>query len=172
MSPKISATAGTRPAPGQTKDQLADDEAVVLAWRQFAAFLKSKGARITRARRRVLEQVFAHTDHFRADHIAADLARGARRVSRGTVYRTLALLVEAGLVREIRGSAVHTHYERTWGREPHEHLICEGCGRFIEFTDPSMVASIRKVCEKRGFKARLHRVVVFGLCDACQVGES
>ena len=135
---------------------------------QFAAFLKGKGARITRARRRVLDQVFARHDHFRADDIAADLARGPGRVSRGTVYRTLALLVESGLVRELRGSQTHAHYEHVLGHPPHEHLVCDRCGAFIEFTDPALGPYIDRVCRERGFRRREHHLVIRGTCGACR----
>ena len=161
------AEAGRR-SPTHATDRDSHEESTRLAWGAFAAFLKEKGARVTRARQRVLEQVFNRHDHFRADDIAADLARGARRVSRGTVYRTLALLVEAGLVRELRGSQAHAHYEHVWGHAPHEHLVCDGCGSFIEFADPALATYIDRVCRERGFTRREHRLVICGTCEACR----
>lgn len=140
----------------------------MLAWIQFAAFLKGRGARVTRARRRVLEQAFTRHDHFRADDIAADLARGPGRVSRGTVYRTLALLVESGLVREIRGSQMHAHYEHVLGHAPHEHLVCDRCGAFIEFADAALGPYIDRVCRGLGFERREHHLFIRGTCEACR----
>lgn len=144
------------------------DEMIEEAWGEFVSFLKSKNARITQARRVVLERVLHRTDHFRADELAADLAKGSDRVSRGTIYRTLALMVEAGLVQEVRDSDIHVHYEPTFATPPHEHLICDQCGRFIEFTDELINQRIDKVCRERNFEPRAHRVVVFGVCDRCR----
>ena len=138
------------------------------AWAQFVVFLKASGARITQARRIVLRRVLSRNDHFRADELAHDLAIGADRVSRGTVYRTLALLVAAGLVREIRDTDVHVHYEGCFGRDHHEHLICDQCGRFIEFTDPALEKRIESVGKRNSFLPRTHRVVIFGTCAACR----
>ena len=142
-------------------------EQVGCAWQQFVRFLKAGGARITQSRRIVLEAALRRQDHFRADELAGVLVSGANRVSRGTVYRTLALLVRAGMVREIRDADTHTHYEAVFAREWHEHMICDRCGRFIEFTDAGLAEHIEKACQQQGFTWRVHRVEVFGLCQGC-----
>jgi Fur family ferric uptake transcriptional regulator len=142
-------------------------ELIDAAWAQFVAFLKAREARITQARRIVLASVLARADHFRADDLADDLATGPDRVSRGTVYRTLALLAAAGLVRQIRDSDVHVHYESCFGRDHHEHMICDVCGRFIEFTDPALEKRIAAVGQVHHFRPRTHRVAIFGTCAQC-----
>ena len=158
---------GPHPSPpGHSRGPLAQGSEA--AWAQFVTFLKSRGARITQARRIVLEGVLVRRDHFRADELADELGAGSDRVSRGTVYRTLALLVRAGLVREIRDADVHVHYESCFDREHHEHLICDECGRFIEFSDPVLERRIQSVSESHRFSPRAHRVVIFGTCAACR----
>ncbi len=138
------------------------------AWEVFFAFLKARGDRVTQARRIVLEKALGRTDHFTADDLAADLAGGTDRVSRGTVYRTLALLVQARIVREIRDTDTHAHFEPVFDREHHEHMICDKCGKFIEFVDQGLDGHIERACAKQKFSQRVHRVVVFGLCKECQ----
>lgn len=138
------------------------------AWDEFRQFLKDRHARITETRRIVLEGALQRKDHFRADDLAADLTRGASRVSRGTVYRTLALLVQAGIVRELRDSDTHVHYEPVYGQSHHEHLICDSCGAFLEFEDPDLTRHIERACEEHDFQPRTHRVVIFGLCERCR----
>ena len=138
------------------------DSSVEDAWPFFVEFLKAKDSRITQARRIVFEHVFARHDHFRADDLAADLASGPNHVSRGTVYRTLDLMTEAGLVQKIRDQDVHAHYEHIYGHGRHHHLICEDTGEFIEFVSPVIHAEIDKICKQHGFKQRVHRLVVFG----------
>ncbi len=132
------------------------------AWPLFVAFLKSSASRITQARRIVFDRVFARHDHFRADDLAAELASGENRVSRGTVYRTLDLMTEAGFVQKIRDHDVHAHYEHIYGHGRHHHLICEETGEFIEFSSKVISAEIDRICKENHFKERFHRVVVFG----------
>ena len=138
------------------------DSSVEEAWPFFVEFLKTRDSRITQARRIVFEHVFARHDHFRADDLAAELASGLNHVSRGTVYRTLDLMTEAGLVQKIRDQDVHAHYEHIYGHGRHHHLICEDTGDFIEFTSSVISAEIDRICKQHGFKQRLHRLVVFG----------
>jgi len=152
------------------KDQDLEEEvrqSVEEAWPLFVKFLKKKQARVTQARRIVLTQAFSRHDHFCADDLAAELSSGPNHVSRGTVYRTLALMEEAGFVRVIRDSDVHAHYEHIFNHPEHEHMICDGCGDFIEFSDDELAARIASACKKHSFKARTHRVVVFGTCKSC-----
>lgn len=132
------------------------------AWPQFVEFLKNKDSRITQARRIVFDRVFARHDHFRADDLAAELASGPDHVSRGTVYRTLDLMTEAGFVQKIRDQDVHAHYEHIYGHGRHHHLICEDTGEFIEFSSKVLSDEIDRICKKHNFKQRLHRLVVFG----------
>jgi Fur family ferric uptake transcriptional regulator len=143
-------------------------QSVQEAWPRFVEFLKAKQARITQARKIVLTQVFSRHDHFCADDLAAQLASGENHVSRGTVYRTLALMEEAGLVRVIRDADVHAHYEHTLNHPEHEHLVCEKCGEFLEFTDPLLQQRIDAACKEMEFRPRTHRLVVFGICRKCQ----
>jgi Fur family ferric uptake transcriptional regulator len=146
-------------------------QSVEEAWPLFVDFLKKKDARVTQARKIVLTQVFSRHDHFCADDLAAELSSGQNHVSRGTVYRTLALMEEAGLVRVIRDTDVHAHYEHTYNHPHHEHMICDKCGEFIEFCDEEIMELISKACNKHNFTERNHRVVVFGTCSKCNESE-
>ena len=143
------------------------DSATHRAWEQFRAFLKARRARITEARRIVLRRVLERGDHFLADDLAADLNHGPARVSRGTVYRTLALLVEGGFVRQVRDADVHMHYESIFERPRHYHLVCDRCRRFIEFNDKGIADSVQAYCDQHGFAQRTHHVMVLGVCDQC-----
>ena len=143
-------------------------QSVKEAWPLFVTFLKGKQARITQSRKIVFEQVFARHDHFCADDLAAKLSRGKNHVSRGTVYRTLALMEEAGFVRVIRDTDVHAHYEHVFNHPQHEHMICDRCGEFIEFVDEEIDQRIVEACKTNNFLERTHRIVIFGICKNCQ----
>jgi len=144
------------------------EQSVNEAWPLFVKFLKGKNARITQARKIVFTQVFSRHDHFCADDLSASLAKGPNHVSRGTVYRTLALMEEIGFVRVIRDTDVHAHYEHVFNHPLHEHMICDRCGEFMEFVDNDLEEHIKMACKKYSFKERTHRVVIFGVCKKCQ----
>ena len=138
------------------------------AWPLFVDFLRKRQARVTQARKIVLTQVFSRHDHFCADDLAAELSSGLNHVSRGTVYRTLALMEEAGFVRVIRDTDVHAHYEHTFNHPNHEHMICDQCGDFVEFTDENLEKLIADAGRRHNFQERTHRIVVFGTCEKCR----
>jgi Fur family transcriptional regulator, ferric uptake regulator len=144
------------------KEHTGGDHSADEAWPLFVEFLKRKGSRITQARRIVFDRVFARHDHFRADDLTAELSSGPDHVSRGTVYRTLDLMTQAGFVQKIRDQDVHAHYEHIYGHGQHHHLICENTGEFIEFSSKVISDEIDRICKKYNFKPRVHRLVVFG----------
>ena len=134
----------------------------------FQGFLRTRGDRVTRARRQIFDHVMQRRDHFRADDVARELASDPGRVSRGTVYRTLALMEEGGFVRTLRDGGLHRHYEVTCGREHHDHMVCRACGAFIEFFDPGIRRGIETACRTKRFEQDEHRLVIFGLCKECR----
>jgi Fur family ferric uptake transcriptional regulator len=143
------------------------------AWKSFQKYLLEKEHRITQPRRIVCEHVFSRKDHFTAEEVSTALSvSGPTRVSRGTVYQTLSLMVKAGMAREIRDTGQHAYYERTFGHQHHEHMVCERCGAFIEFLDPEICRRISAACRSKGFRQRTHRVTVLGICKTCHDNES
>jgi Fur family ferric uptake transcriptional regulator len=147
---------------------MSEEETINKAWQEFVEFIKSKGDRVTRARQIIFEHVMRRHDHFRADDVALKLSGGQERVSRGTVYRTLALMEESGFVRAFSDGDTHRHYEHVYGHKHHEHFICEKCGKFIEFENPELLEIITRCSKTYGFEESSHKLVVFGLCRDCQ----
>ncbi len=131
----------------------------------FTAYLRSRGLTLTPERQAVLRQVFAGASHFQADELYLRLARDkARAVSRATVFRTLRLLCECGLLRKVAFVDRHSHYEHLFG---HAHLICSKCGKIIEFRDQSVSRALEKVCKAKKFRPVSRKVEVVGLCAKC-----
>jgi Fur family ferric uptake transcriptional regulator len=136
---------------------------------RFEEFLQARGKRITRQRRAIVEHVSAHHEHFDAEQLLAEL-RGSpegARVSRPTVYRTLAELVDAGLLRKMTldGRAV---YEHDYGYPQHDHLHCTGCQALIEFSSDELSRLLDAVASRHQFRAAGHRLIVTGLCRDCR----
>lgn len=132
----------------------------------FEGFLRRQGLNVTQPRRAVVEAVFALPAHFEA----ADLWGALRGTvsSAATVYRTLELLEQAGLVRRVSFGEAHAHYEHVLGREDHGHLVCQGCGRVVEFADPGLKKVVTQAAERYGFSLSETVVQGYGLCPTCR----
>ena len=87
--------------------------------------------------------IFSQHHHFDADQLIDDMKGAGFHVSRATVYRTLAKLVDAGLLRRLE-LGPRMYYEHDYGYPQHEHLHCGQCGKMIEFQSPAIEAAMRK----------------------------
>lgn len=132
----------------------------------FKRYLKAKGLNVTRSRERILEEVFKTHEHFDATELWAKLRDTT--ISLSTIYRTLGLLVDSGLVREVDLGDAHIHYEHIFGRRHHEHLICVGCGKILEFFDRALEEKVLEMVERFDFQHHSHNLQIFGLCQDCQ----
>ncbi len=143
-------------------------EVPVAPLERFEQYLQSRGKRITQQRRLLVSQVFQRHEHFDADELMDGLvkAQGARRVSRPTVYRTLAELIDAGLLRKmvLGGRAV---YEHDYGYPQHDHLLCQNCNKLIEFRSDELPEICDSAARKHRFRASGHRLIVSGICHEC-----
>jgi Fur family ferric uptake transcriptional regulator len=136
---------------------------------RFAQFLKSQGKRLTQQRHAIVEQVFSHHDHFDADELMTHLQDliAQRQVSRPTVYRTLAELVDAGMIRKMTlgGRSV---YEHDYGYPRHDHLFCQQCNKLIEFHSEELERISHAAAKEYGFQVTGHRMFVTGICAECR----
>jgi len=106
--------------------------------------------------------------HFEADELYLRLRqKGDRRISRATVYRTLPLLEESGLIRRVVFIDKHTHYENVYGHLHHEHLICLNCGKVIEFYKQSLEETLEDIAQENKFKSMAHKLEITGFCEHC-----
>lgn len=135
---------------------------------RFEEYLQTRGKRVTQQRRTLVEQVFSRHEHFDADDLIEELTRHKRpcRVSRPTVYRTLAELVDAGLLRKmnLEGRAV---YEHDYGYPQHDHLHCQRCNELIEFRSDELVQIRDTVAREHQFRVNGHRLIITGVCKKC-----
>lgn len=139
-----------------------------LALESFTEYLKSGNYRITPERFTVLEAVLRHDGHFDADELFFQLKGNGQKVSRATVYNTLDLLVDCGLISKYRFGENHSRFEKAFGRPHHDHLICLQCGDIIEFVNEKIVKIQAEVCKANMFKAQSSTLQIFGVCSKCQ----
>src|SRR5574341_1896916 len=134
----------------------------------FRMQLKEKGLKPTPERVLILKEALKMPHHFNADDLAIKVRMRDQNVSRATVYRTLPLLIEFGILREVVFSDKHHNYECMLGREHHEHLICIKCRKIIEFSDERMEIPLEEACKKYQFQAVAHKTEVTGYCRECR----
>ena len=136
--------------------------------RIFRNCLASRGLKFTPERDVILREVFQRHDHFEAEELLSSIRKKGGRTSRATVYRTLDLLVQSGLLEVVDLGGNSHHYEHVLGHQHHDHLICERCGRIIEFTHGQLEKLKEKVCREMAFDGRSHTLKIFGLCIRCR----
>ncbi|SRR5581483_7458235 len=138
----------------------------------FRKFLQEGQYRITPERFDVLDAVLAWNDHFDADNLFIYLKNNGSKVSRATVYKTLALLHECGLVSRYRFSQGHAQYEKTTDRPHHDHMVCTKCGKIVEFENSRVERLQEDACAKVGFSPMYHSFQIFGICLECRTSVS
>ena len=135
---------------------------------RFEEFLQARGKRITRQRQVIVDHVSSHHEHFDAEQLLEDLRKtpDGAKASRPTVYRTLAEMVAAGLLKEmvLGGRRV---YEHDYGYPQHDHLHCTSCQKLIEFTSDEVSQFCAAVAAEHRFRVQGHRLIVSGLCADC-----
>ena len=138
-----------------------------LAEERFGRYLSEHDLKLTPERREILQEFYRIHEHIEADELMFHLRRAGVRVSRATIYRTLDLLVQAGLARRISLGKDHSYYEHILGREAHEHMICLGCDRIIEWLDEDLTRVVFRNCAEQRFSPARHSLQVFGYCQDC-----
>ena len=134
---------------------------------RFEAYLRGKKLKLTGERMEILGTIFQKDVHFDAEELHADLKHKGRDISRATVYRTLDLLVQCGLVRKSSLGSTHANYEAAHENEHHDHLICLNCNKVIEFYRPDLETLQEAICLDQRFKPFHHSLQIFGICNDC-----
>jgi Fe2+ or Zn2+ uptake regulation protein len=129
--------------------------------------LRAAGRRLTAQRRLILQVLEESTGHLDADTLYDRVKARDPDVSLATVYRTLALLREIGLVEEHRLGQDHGHYEAV-RQEPHYHFTCLRCDKVIEFDTPLVAQIVQALCEQEGVRVTSTHLHVSGYCPQCR----
>jgi Fur family ferric uptake transcriptional regulator len=149
----------------------ADDPRTRQALERFEAFLAKRHLRLTEARAAIVEAALGREGHYPIEELIADLKKRGIRGSKATVYRTLPLLAEAGILEPAIVSGETKSYETTFGRHHHDHMLCRGCGAVVEFEFEAFSILEREVAQKHGFRLEAHHHQLVGTCGACLAKE-
>ena len=134
----------------------------------FKNYLKQNELRLTKQREAIVKLFLAKKGHLGADEFYYALRKKYPRIGYTTVYRTFKLLKDAELAAEVNFVGKRKRFEHKLDQPHHAHLVCQQCGRVIEFTDPELEAKQEKLCRRYGFKSEKQSMKIFGTCPACQ----
>ncbi len=137
----------------------------------FTAYLENKKQRKTPERYAILDEIYTHKDHFDVDRLYVHMKNRNYQVSRATVYNTLDLLVDCGLVTRHQFGQNVALYEQAYGYKQHDHLICLDCGKVLEFFDPRISQITSKVGELLKFGISHHNLHLYGHPEKNEKGE-
>lgn len=124
----------------------------------------------SRVREAIAREAVSYPGHFTVEELLRVVrASGAENAHLATIYRTIPLLIEAGLIEEaLVGSSESQVYERSFEREHHDHLICTSCRKIVEFYSEPLEAIQREIATRYGYRLDGHVHELWGLCADCQ----
>jgi Fur family transcriptional regulator, ferric uptake regulator len=134
----------------------------------FTKYLKRRGLRYTREREIVIKEIFSRHDHFDVDTLYLRLRNKGINISKASVYRTIPLLMETGLIQEVFHEDGHMHYEHIYGHQQHCHLRCLQCGNIIEFKDDNLDQLTEKLAQQFEFDIKGLKLDIVGICPKCR----
>ena len=140
---------------------------------KFREYLASRPdlKRFSQPQKELVAHIFARHKHFDTNELLEDLKKAGRGVSRATVYRTLKLLVDAGLLKRIE-IGPRTVFDHDYGYPAHDHLVCTQCGNMIEFHHEKLDEALRAVATEHHFQAEGRSLVIRGVCGTCNTARA
>lgn len=135
---------------------------------RFLEYLNQKGLKYTRERKCVYEKVKSLPTHFDGEALYEILKREDRGVARGTVFRTLPLLLESGVIQISVGKGKGEFFERASSHGHHDHIICVSCGKVIEYHCEEIEELQTQICRKYEVELLFHDHKLYVRCKKCR----
>ena len=135
----------------------------------FLKHIQQQGLKRTSQRDLILDVFLRTEEHLSSEDLYRLVKKEDPSIGQTTVYRTLKLLSEAGLAREVRFGDGRTHYEHNYKHQHHDHMICTECGKVIEFLSEEIESLQDQMADNFGFKPTHHSLRMWGVCAECQI---
>lgn len=129
----------------------------------FRRYLKTKNLKYTPERADILNAVIEKDGVFEAEELLLEMRRRDYRVSKATIYRTIKLLQEAGIITQALFDSKQAHYQLVYGKQPRDYMVCVKTGRHIEFTNAQLVKLRETICREFGWTPIGHRFQIYAL---------
>lgn len=134
----------------------------------FADYLSRKNLKMTPQRRCILDIFLEEKGHHTSEDLYNIVKKVDKSIGQATVYRTLKLLSESGLAKEVNFGDGVTRYEQKYGYSHHDHIICEECGKALAVVDEKIEELQEKLAESHGFVLTHHEMYLYGICADCR----
>ena len=139
---------------------------------RFEKALRERGLKSTAQRDDIAKIFFSGNAHYSVEDLHTAVRKVNPRVGYATVYRTLKLLKECGLAAERHFEDGQARYEPTEETaQHHDHIICERCGKIVEFNSEALEAQQQRISRFLGFVLSRHRLELYGICIDCREGR-
>ena len=134
----------------------------------FAEYLARERLKTTPQRKTILDVFLDSKGHITSEELYTRVKEVDSSIGQATVYRTLKLLADSGIAKEVNLSDGFVRYEHALGEEHHDHLICVNCKKTVEIVDERIEELQERLAEANGFKLVGHEMYLYGVCDDCR----
>ena len=134
----------------------------------FAEYIHRHSLKDTPQRRLIVDVFFKSAKHLSSEELYTQVRAADSGVGQATVYRTLKLLCDAGLAKEMHFGDGSARYEPVSDDTHHDHLICNNCGKNIEVVDEDIERLQEALAQRHGFVLTSHRMYLYGVCRDCR----
>lgn len=137
----------------------------------FRRHLKKEGQKYTPERAHILDAIIRLDDIFEADRLLELVKADGFRVSKATIYRTIKLLQDAGIIQQVLVDSEHAHYQLAYGKRPNDLLVRVDTGQILPIDVPELIAIRDRICREMGLDPQGHRLQIYAMAPGATIAE-